>query len=131
MKLTKLHLALAIGAAIFTSPAIADTDSRNYRPTEFQTRVTTKEQAMKCCLPNEKVALACKDCKTASEKPGTDKKGIASWFKADSMHDCSGCGGKITATVAGAGKVRGSEYTHTCSKCGANSALVCSSHKKS
>ena len=48
------------------------------------------------CLPKEKVALACVDCKTVTEKGGEDKKGILSWFKPDSMHDCSGCKGRIT-----------------------------------
>ena len=132
MKLTKLHLALAIGAAIFTSSAIADTDSRNYWPTEFQTRVTTKEQAMKCCLPNEKVALACKDCKTVTAKSGEDKKGILAWFKPDSTHDCSGCGGKITVRQIPTGQGTStsiSEYKHVCSKCGPESAMTCATHK--
>ena len=94
--------------------------------------IKTEKAAMDCCKEEGvKLALVCKDCKTASEKPGTDKKGIAGWFKADSTHDCSGCGGKITVASAGGGKSKTAEYTHTCSKCGANSALVCSSHKKS
>ena len=98
----------------------------------FGNRVTTEKAAMECCeVAGVKVALVCKDCKTASEKSGEDKKGVAGWFKADSTHDCSGCGGKITVASAGGGKSKTAEYTHTCSKCGANSALVCSTHKKS
>lgn len=99
----------------------------------FDNPVTTKKAAEECCQPKEKVALVCKDCKTANEKPGEDRKGILGWFKPDSTHDCSGCGGKITVkqVPAGQGNTAGTgAYTHTCSKCGADSALVCATHKK-
>ena len=132
MKLTNLYLALAIGAAIFTSQAFAAPDTSSFRPDGFPTRVTTKEQAMKCCLPKEKVALACKDCKTVAAKSGEDKKAILAWFKADSTHDCSGCGGKITVRQIPAGQGTGtsiSEYKHVCSKCSADSAFTCATHK--
>ena len=132
MKLTNLYLALAIGAAIFTNAAFAEPDTRSFHPDGFPTRVTTKEQAMKCCLPNEKVALACKDCKTVTAKSGEDKKGILAWFKADSTHDCSGCGGKITVRQIPTGQGNStsiSEYKHVCSKCGPESAMTCATHK--
>ena len=130
MKLfTKLHIALAIGAALFTSSAIAGPGPGTW-PTGFPTHVTTKAEAEKCCLPKEKVALACKDCKTVSEKSGEDKKGILGWFKADSKHDCSGCSGKITVHQIPGGKVPAlTEYKHTCSKCGADSAYTCATHE--
>ncbi len=99
----------------------------------FDNRITTKKAAEACCLPKEKVALVCKDCKTASEKSGEDRKGILGWFKPDSMHDCSGCGGKITVRQIPTGQGNtGSigEYQHVCSKCGDKSALVCGTHKK-
>ena len=69
MQLTKLHLALAIGAAMFTTSAMAGPGPQTW-PTGFPTVVKTEAQAMKCCLPKEKVALACKDCKTVNEKGG-------------------------------------------------------------
>ncbi len=128
MKLTKLHLALTIGAAILTTSAMAD-GPRNW-PTGFPTVVKTEAAVMKCCLPKEKVALACQDCKTVNEKPGEDKKGILGWFKADSTHDCSGCKGKVTVKQVGAGKGPTlSEYKHVCSKCGPDSAFTCATHK--
>lgn len=126
MKLTKLHLALAIGAAMLSTSAFAG--PANWPP-NFPTRVQTKAEAMKCCLPKEKVALACKDCKTVSAKPGEDKKGIAAWFKPDSMHDCSGCKGQVTYKQHGAGKGGHAEYKHVCSKCGPDSAFTCATHK--
>ena len=98
-------------------------------PNKFPTVVKSKAEAMECCLPKEKVALACTDCKTVTEKPGEDKKGVAAWFAPDSMHDCSGCKGKITVKQLGKGPATGS-YTHTCSKCGENSAYTCATHKK-
>ena len=130
MKLTtKLHLVLALAAGIFTTSAIAGPGPHNLN--EFPTRVATKEAAMKCCVPGAKVALACKDCKTLDLKKGEDKKGIMAWFAPDSKHDCSGCGGKITVTTVGGGKGPTlSQYKHTCSKCGADSAYVCTDHKK-
>ncbi len=128
MKLTKLHLALALAAGMFTTSAIAGPGIGIW-PSGFPTRVATKEMAMKCCLPGEKVALACKDCKTVNEKGGKDKKGILSWFKPDSKHDCSGCGGKINVHQVGGGKSTHYSYQHTCSKCGKDSAFTCATHK--
>ena len=60
-----------------------------------------------------------------------EKTGIMVWFAPDSKHDCSGCGGKVTVTSTGGGKGPTlSQYKHTCSKCGPESAYVCTDHKK-
>lgn len=130
MKLiAKFHLALVLAAGLFTTSAIAGPGGHS--PSDFPTRVATKEAAMECCKPDAKVAMACKDCKTLDVKKGDDKAGIMAWFAPDSKHDCSGCGGKITMKVAGSGKSGTTgEYTHTCSKCGDGSAYVCTDHKK-
>ena len=130
MKLTKLHLALAIAAAMFTTSAIAGPGPGTW-PTGFPTVVKSEKEAMDCCLPKEKVALACKDCKTVTEKRGEEKKGIAAWFAPDSMHDCSGCKGKLTVKHVGGDKGGTiTEYSHTCTKCGDKSAYTCATHKK-
>jgi hypothetical protein len=126
---TKLHIVLAIGAAMFATSAIAGPGPGNW-PTGFPTVVKSKAEAMACCLPKEKLALACKDCKTVTEKGGEDKKSVAAWFKADEKHDCSGCGGKVTLYQPPGGKVPAiSQYTHVCSKCGDKSAYTCATHK--
>jgi hypothetical protein len=131
MKLNQLHLVILIGAAMFTSSAIAGPGPGTW-PTGFPTVVKSKAEAMARCVPKEKVALVCADCKTTSQKPGEDKKGILAWFKPDSMHDCSGCGGKTTVKKAGGDKgVTYGEYSHVCTKCGKESAYTCASHKKS
>ena len=130
---TTLKLSLLLGAALaaMNLTAVAGPDPANRWPAGFPTHVATQETAMKCCLPNEKVALVCKDCKTVNEKDGDkDKKGIMSWFAADDKHDCSGCGGKMTLKGTPDGKrPQTAEYTHTCSKCGEKSAYVCATHK--
>ena len=128
MKLTtKLHLALALAAGIFTTSAIAGPGGHS--PSDFPRKITTKEEAMECCVPKAKVAMACTDCKTLDVKAGDDKKGIMAWFAPDSKHDCSGCGGKVTVT-AGDKKGTTATYKHVCSKCGPESAYVCTDHKK-
>jgi hypothetical protein len=113
MKLTtKLHLVLALAAGMFTTSAIAGPGGHS--PNDFPRKVTTKEG------------------KTLDVKDGEkEKKGILAWFAPDSKHDCSGCGGKVTVTTTGGGKGPTlSQYKHTCSKCGPDSAYVCTDHKK-
>jgi len=118
-------------AALFAAFVSASHAGPANRSGSYPTRINTKEAAMECCLPNEKVALACKDCKTLTEKPGTDKKGILGWFKADSKHDCLGCRGTVTVNAIGGGKGPViTQYRHVCSKCGPDSAYTCATHKK-
>jgi hypothetical protein len=95
---------------------------------QFPHRLTTKEEAMECCKEKAKVALACKDCK--SVEVGKDAKGVATWFKSESTHGCSGCGGKITVHQVPGGKATTyATSQHVCSKCGPKSAYVCTDHK--
>jgi len=57
MKLTtKLHLALALAAGIFTTSAFAGPGG--HTPSGFPRKVTTKAEAMTCCTENAKVAMA-------------------------------------------------------------------------
>jgi hypothetical protein len=125
-----LKLTLLLGTAVAAMNITALAGPSGPWPTGYPTRVKTKETALKCCLPGEKVALACKDCKTVNAKNGEDKKGVLAWFKPDSMHDCSGCKGKITVKYAASGKgAPYGTYSHVCSKCGPDSAYTCATHK--
>lgn len=128
---TRITILIAALFAAFLSTTYAGAPGRGYGggwPAGFTTPVTTSAKAMDCCKQGATVALVCKDCKTINAKSG-DKKGIAAWFKADSTHGCSGCGGKITVHQGMSGKSgTGAEYTHTCSKCGAKAAYVCATH---
>ena len=100
-------------------------------PQDFPVRVKTKKEAEACCIPGNKVALACKDCKTLDAKSGEEKKSILAWFAPDEKHDCSGCSGKITVKKAGGDKgATVGEFTHVCTKCGENSAYTCAMHSK-
>ena len=131
MKSFKLSLLLGTAVAAMNLTTYAGPGPGTW-PTGFPTHVKTKAEAESCCLPKEKVALACKDCKTSTEKDGEkDKKGIMAWFAPDSMHDCEGCKGKVTYKEHGSGKATGhAAYKHVCSKCGPDSAYTCATHKK-
>jgi hypothetical protein len=121
-----LKLTLLLGAAVATMNVAAVAGPG---PQNFPRRIKTKEEAADCCKARARVALACPDCKTT--EVGKNEKGIMAWFKPDSTHDCSGCGGKITVkqSVSGKGATYGT-YTHVCSKCGKDSPYVCTDHKK-
>lgn len=130
---TTLKLAMLLGGAVaaMNVTAFAGPGPGGW-PATFPTHVANKGEAMACCKKGEKVALACKDCKTVAEKSAEDKKGIASWFAPEEKHGCSGCGGKMTYNGNPAGKAPlTARYTHTCSKCGDKSAFTCATHAKS
>ncbi len=123
----RLSLVLLIGTFVTSASAGPIPHGQG----DYPNHVANKEAAMECCTPKAKLALTCETCKSLTTKKGTDKTGILSWFASDSKHDCSGCGGKITYRNTGGGK--GPilvQYTHVCTKCGDNSAYVCSEHKK-
>jgi hypothetical protein len=124
--INKLHLALALAAAMLTTGAIAGPGGGS--PADFPVKITTKAEAMSCCVPKARVALACPDCKTLAIKKGEDKKGILAWFAPDSKHACDGCGGKITVK-AGEKSGTAATYKHVCSKCSKDSPYVCTDHK--
>ncbi len=124
------HIRNLIIAVLATVAINAQASPANWPLTYQDNHVKTKAMAEDCCKADAKVALVCKDCKTVNEKPGTEKEGILGWFKADSMHDCDGCKGKITVKQIAGGKVQDTEYAHVCSKCGKDSAFTCSTHAK-
>jgi hypothetical protein len=125
----KLTLLLSSFAVATNLSALAGPGPGDW-PRNFPTVIKSKQQALECCVPKEKVALACKDCKTVQEKKGEDKKGVMSWFAPDQKHDCSGCGGKLTLRTTGGGKgPLLTQYTHVCTKCGDKSAYTCATHK--
>lgn len=118
-----IYLLLAAFAAMVIT---ARADAPNWPRTPWEP-IKTVKQAEDCCAGGGKVALACPDCKTLNEQ--SDKKGFASWFKADSKHDCPTCKGSITVRQIGSGKVLDTQYKHECSKC-KTGAFTCAAHKK-
>ena len=128
MKAT-LKFTLLLGAAVATMNVAAIAGPGPLWPHGYPKRVNTKEEAADCCKARARVALACPDCKTTAV--GKNGKGIMAWFKPDSTHDCSGCGGRITVKYSASGKgAPYGTYKHVCSKCGKDSPYVCTDHKK-
>jgi hypothetical protein len=125
---TRINIIIAAIFAAFITTTHAGPSNWSGWATTSTNRITTLKAAEDCCKPDQKVALVCKDCKTITEKPGSDKEGILGWFKADSMHGCAGCSGQIVARLPSK-RGPGDSYRHVCSKCGENSASICSSHK--
>lgn len=85
-------------------------------PWENPSMLKSKDAAEKVAVGTP-VALACPDCKTATEQKVDEKKGFLSWFKQDLEHGCAGCKGKVTLKALGGGKNTVPEYKHECSKC--------------
>lgn len=72
------------------------------------------------------IAMVCGMCKSVTVvtySSDVDSKGHVKWMHPGSEMDCPTCGGKLTMNGGGTGKQAG--YTHTCSKCGGESAFCC------
>ena len=87
----------------------------------------TQEQAAK--VPQGKtVAMVCAKCKTVLLSQVDAKKGFLGWFQPKAKHECPGCGGEFTMKDVPSGQganLSVSQYSHTCSKCGDDSAFCC------
>ena len=91
MKLTKLHLALALAAGLFTTSAIAGPDPQVYRP------LNTK-QDLSVLTPGTQVAHQCPHCGAITvSKVGKDQAHAEG-------HTCPVCKMKVTYRDTGAGK---------------------------
>jgi hypothetical protein len=76
----------------------------------------------------ESVAMVCAKCQTVLLSKSNTKQGFLGWFKPKIKHECAGCGGEFSMKDVPAGqggKVSVSEFVHTCSKCGDESAFCC------
>ncbi len=87
----------------------------------------SREQAAK--VPKgETVAMVCAKCQTVMLSKVDAKQGFLGWFQPKTKHECPGCGGEFSMRDVPAGqggKMSASEYVHTCSKCGDDSAFCC------
>ena len=76
----------------------------------------------------ETVAMVCTKCRTVLLSQVDKKKSFLFWFNPKTKHECPGCGGEFAMNDVPAGeggKVSATEYVHTCSKCGDDSAFCC------
>lgn len=84
--------------------------------------VNTEEQ-VEALKPGDSVAMACAKCKSVMVEHVTIQKGHIKTVTVGEKHACPGCGGTIE--VVGHGKAKTDVRTHTCSKCGDDSAFCC------
>jgi hypothetical protein len=86
----------------------------------FTRRISTTKDAA-AVTDNDKVAMACSKCKTI-----TVFEPIASHkvFMRNEKHACPGCRGEITVRMVGSDPAN-QTMTHSCSKCGDDSAYCC------
>lgn len=96
--------------------------SKEYNRKAFQKIETAK--AVEDLPKGTEVAMACSKCKSVTtlvkREVGT-KPGHGTVEEMLTVHECPGCGGKITTKSVG----KETQLTHTCSKCGDDSAYCC------
>ena len=93
----------------------------------MNTALRSREEAEKV-TKGETVAMVCAKCKTVLLSNADTKKGFLGWFQPKTKHECPGCGGEFVmkdVPVGQGGKLSVSEFVHTCSKCGDDSAFCC------
>ena len=73
--------------------------------------------------PGDSMAMVCTKCKSVAVEHVTIEKGHIRTVTVGEKHLCPGCGGHIE--VVGHGKQKTDVVTHTCSKCGDDSAFCC------
>ena len=87
----------------------------------------SREQAAK--VPQgETVAMVCAKCQSVVLSNMRTEKGFLAWFHPKAKHECPGCGGELSMRDVPAGqggRLSVSDYVHTCSKCGDESAFCC------
>lgn len=121
MNSSRTHkLLLALGLTL----AISSTSVAGFLP-DFSDMIRHRQMAER--LPvGTKVALACKKCQGRNIRTVDQKKTFLAWFDAHTTQKCDGCGGAMKLKQA-----RGTnDFTHTCTKCGDNSAAVCAAPAK-
>lgn len=73
--------------------------------------------------PGDSIAMVCSKCKSVAVEHVNIEKGHIRTVTVGEKHICPGCGGQIE--VVGHGKQKHDVVTHTCSKCGDDSAFCC------
>lgn len=97
-------------------------------PPDFVSSILRNQQQAAKVPKGQTVAMVCTKCRTVLLSDANTKKGFLGWFQSKTKHECLGCGGEFSMKDVPAGqggKVSVSEYVHTCSKCGDDSAFCC------
>ena len=116
-------LVTAVGMVGFLPARLVAEPSPDLMNSIWQTydRVTTTPQG-------DTVAMVCAKCKTVLLSKSDAKKGFLGWLQPKTKHECPGCGGEFTMKDVPSGQganLSVSQYSHTCSKCGDDSAFCC------
>ena len=116
-------LVTALGLA-----GLLPTLTRAEPPPDFVSSILRNQQQAAIVPKGQAVAMVCTKCRTVLLSDTNTKKGFLGWFQSKTKHECPGCGGEFSMKDVPAGqggKVSVSEYIHTCSKCGDDSAFCC------
>ena len=117
---------LLLGIVAIAPGLNAYTFSKEQAARSFPEQIKSEQEAMGACKPGMKAAMFCEHCKDITVKDGKKAKDIRAWFVPGRKHDCAKCGGSVTMKLSRGTKfVAGREFTHSCSKCGDDSAYVC------
>lgn len=125
-RLLTVTASLALAATLWLPGATAaDKPMKTMKGAEHQLMLSgIKTEAEADALkPGDSVAMACAKCKSVVVERVTLEKGHIRTVTAFEKHACPGCGG--TVEVVGHGKNKTDVRTHTCSKCGDDSAFCC------
>ena len=120
-------LALAAAFAVMFSVGLtvrADDDSKPMKPmkgAEHLKHLSSVEEA-KELKTGDTVAMVCSMCKDVAVTRVTKERG-REFLTPGTQHGCSMCGG--TVTTVGQRMDKKEIITHTCSKCGGESAFCC------
>ena len=128
MKATINRTRLAVLATGLGLAGLLPTLTRAEPPPDFVSSILRSQQQAAKVPRGQAVAMACTKCRTVLLSEANTKKGFLGWFQPKTKHECLGCGGEFSMRDVPAGqggKVSMSEYVHTCSKCGDDSAFCC------
>ncbi len=115
-------LAFASGCATNTSTSDQMKPMKGGEHQMMLNHIDTAAQA-EALKPGDSIAMVCTMCKSVAVEHVNIEKGHIRPVTVGEKHLCPGCGGNIE--VVGHGKGKRDVVTHTCSKCGDNSAFCC------
>ena len=128
MRATITRTRLTVVVTALGLAGLLPTPTRAEPPPDFVSSILRNQQQAAKVPKGQTVAMACTKCRTVLLSDANTKKGFLGWFQSDTKHECPGCGVEFSMKDVPAGqggKVSVSEYVHTCTKCGDDSAFCC------
>jgi hypothetical protein len=135
MKTTCQKIIAIVASALLAMTAISSLQAQDTQQTTKGTRPATmtpihSQADVDALTTGDTIAMVCGMCKSVTlvtYSSDADSKGHVKWMHPGSEMNCPQCGGKMTTNGGGTGKQAG--YTHTCTKCGGESAFCCATKK--